>query len=193
MTPPDDESTRLPEDFLRKASDGSMQPRPTEPAEPPPAATQAYGSQPFPQQDYGQPTYGAPTSGQPGYGQAGYDPNAYPPQGYGQPPYGYAYPAAAPSDGQAVTAMVLGIIALALSCGYGCTLVMSPIALFLGRSAMKRIDESQGRLGGRGMAQAGFIMGIIGTVLLVLAILAVIVIIAIGVSGGFDDGSSNTY
>lgn len=187
MTQPEDEPTRLPDDFLRKPSDDSGQ----QSQEPP---TQyggaAYGQQAadpsaYPQGDYGQAGYG-----QPGYGQAN-------PPGYGQPyqpgyapPYGYN--AAPPSDGQAITAMVLGIIALALSCGYGCSLVLSPVALFLGRGAMKRIDESQGQVGGRGMAQAGFIMGIIGTVLLVLAILAVIVVIVIGVSGGFDDGSS-TY
>jgi hypothetical protein len=69
--------------------------------------------------------------------------------------------------------MVLGIIALVGACGYGLSLLLSPVALFLGRSSMKRIDASQGQLGGRGLAQAGFIMGIIGTVLLVLVIVVV--------------------
>ena len=41
---------------------------------------------------------------------------------------------------------------------------------------MNRIDASQGQLGGRGMAQAGMILGIIGTVLLVLAIVAAVVV-----------------
>ena len=40
------------------------------------------------------------------------------------------------------------------------------------------------------MAQAGFILGIIGTVLLVLAIAALVTIIVIGVNGGFDDSST---
>lgn len=115
----------------------------------------------------------------PGYGQA---------PGYGQVPgYGQMpFRPAAPTEGMAVAAMVIGIVGLAGACMYGIGTLISPVALFLGRSSMKKIDASQGQLGGRGMAQAGFIMGIIGTVLLVLAILAVAGIVAIGVSGGFD-------
>ncbi len=51
--------------------------------------------------------------------------------------------------------------------------IISPVALFLGRSSMKRIDASEGRLAGRGLAQAGFIMGIVGTVLFVLSVLVI--------------------
>ena len=49
--------------------------------------------------------------------------------------------------------------------------MVAPFALVIGRGAVKEIDASGGSLGGRGMAQAGYILGIIGTV--ILALLAV--------------------
>jgi hypothetical protein len=107
-----------------------------------------------------------PANEPPGYGQV-------PPPGWTPPPGYYGYAPAAPTDGQAIASMIIGIVALVGACGYGVTLLISPVALFLGRSSMKRIDASQGRIGGRGFAQAGFILGIIGTVLLVLTIIAV--------------------
>ena len=81
--------------------------------------------------------------------------------------------------------MVVGIVALVFACAYGVTLLGSPVAWWLGAKAKKEIDASQGRLGGRGMAQAGFILGIIGTVLLVLAIIAVIALVVFAVN--YDD------
>jgi hypothetical protein len=128
-----------------------------------------------------------PSGEQPGYwGQ--------PPQ-YGQqpgyPPYqqqgGYpvAYPP--PNHGRAVAAMVVGIVALVFSCAYGVPLLGSPVAWWLGATAKKEIDASQGQLGGRGMAQAGFVLGIIGTVLLVLGIIAVAGLLVFAAS--YDDGT----
>ncbi|EGD40013.1 OmpA/MotB [Nocardioidaceae bacterium Broad-1] len=111
--------------------------------------------------------------------------------GYGQAPYGapaaYSAQVGTPDSG-ATTAMVLGIIGLAGGFFCGLPIVLSPFALFMGLSAKKRIDAAAGALTGRGNAQAGFILGIIGTVLLVLSILVIAIIIVIGVSGGFDDG-----
>ena len=51
-------------------------------------------------------------------------------------------------------------------------LIVSPVAWVLGAKAVREIDASPGRYGGRDRAQAGKIMGIIGTVLLVLGVLA---------------------
>jgi Domain of unknown function (DUF4190) len=104
-----------------------------------------------------------------------------PPTAYGLPPqppvYGYPQPYAPvpPTDGAGIAALVLGIVSLTFACAYGFGLILSPVALFLGRSSMKRIDASQGQIGGRGFAQAGFIMGIVGTVLLVLMLVALAV------------------
>jgi hypothetical protein len=103
----------------------------------------------------------------------------YPPTysgGYpGYPPPGYPMPAP-PEQPQAVTAMVLGILGL-VCCG-----IASPFAIWLGRKSMKEIDASGGWLGGRGQAQAGFIMGIIGTVLWVLGVLFYVVMAGLALS-----------
>jgi len=143
-----------------------------------------------------------PSGEQPGYWEQQQSQPPYPPagdpqqQGYGQqpqygqqpgyPPYqqqgGYpvAYPP--PNHGRAVASMVVGIVALVFGCAYGVTLLGSPVAWWLGAKAKKEIDASQGQLGGRGMAQAGFILGIIGTVLLVLAIIGLILLVVFAVS-----------
>jgi hypothetical protein len=57
----------------------------------------------------------------------------------------------------------------------------------MGKRAVREIDASHGRLGGRSQAQAGYILGIVGSVLLILAvaffvIYLLIVLIAVGVS-----------
>lgn len=110
---------------------------------------------------------------------------SYPPTGgqppYGQPPPGYGYgpppQPPAPDHPRATTSMVLGIVAVAG--GFVCYLpiLMAPFAWVVGRKTLREIDASQGRVGGRGMAMAGYVLGIIGSVLLGLALLVVAVII----------------
>ncbi|HET7688938.1 MAG TPA: DUF4190 domain-containing protein [Nocardioidaceae bacterium] len=144
--------------------------QPPQPHQPPPG----YGPTPPPPPP---PGYGQQQPyGQPGYGQPGYNP-------YGQPafnPYGQQY--VVPADHpKATTAMILGILGL-VCCG-----VLAPFAWVIGGRALKEIDSSMGRLGGRGQAQAGRVLGIIGTVVLILMAVYVIVAIGIGVSGGFDE------
>ena len=82
-----------------------------------------------------------------------------------------------PQAGGATAALVLGILSLVLCplCG--------PVAWGLGRKAEQEIDRSGGHLGGRGLATAGKILGIIGTVLIVVVIAVVIVSLAAD-SGG---------
>ena len=124
-----------------------------------------------------------PVPPQPSYGQP-YQQGAYPaPPGYPAQPGYPGYPAAPPNHGLAVAAMVVGIVSLALACGYGVGLLGSPVAWYLGRRSMRDIDASQGRLGGRGMAQAGFVLGVIGTVLLGLLVVALVALIAVAVGG----------
>ncbi|MFL6135801.1 MAG: DUF4190 domain-containing protein [Nocardioidaceae bacterium] len=110
-----------------------------------------YGPQHPQQQPYGQPPYGQPGSGQPPYGHPG----------YGQPSMAYA-----PDHPKATTALVLGILGMVV-CG-----VLAPFAWWIGKRTLNEIDGSHGQLGGRGTAQAGYVLGIIGTVLLLLGLLA---------------------
>jgi len=81
--------------------------------------------------------------------------------------------------------MVLGILGLVL-----CS-VVAPFAWSTGKRTMDEIDASRGRLSGRGMAQAGYVMGIIGTVLLGLALLmvAALLLLAVATSGRVFAGS----
>ncbi len=137
--------------------------------------------QPFDPNQPGFPTGGPEQLGPAGYGYP--PPSAYPGAGAPYPPpYPGSYPGYPPvgpprqEHPQAVPAMVLGILGL-VCCG-----LASPFAIWTGRKAMREIDASGGWMAGRGQAQAGFIMGIIGTVLWVLGILFYVVMIALAAS-----------
>ncbi|WP_181767739.1 DUF4190 domain-containing protein [Streptomyces albidus (ex Kaewkla and Franco 2022)] len=132
-----------------------------------------YGAQPpgpghgFGGQPYGGQQYGAQPYGQPGPGAAyGYPTQAPGSFGYGAGPGGYGWHGAPLPNGKSVAAMVLGIISMVVvaSCwGSFLGIITSPIALGLGLSARRGVER--GELGGRGQAVAGFVMGIVGTVL----------------------------
>jgi hypothetical protein len=61
----------------------------------------------------------------------------------------------------AVVAALIGIL-FGLFTGIA-GLVLGPVAYFLGKSAVSRIDSSEGKLGGRGTAVAGWVMGAVAT------------------------------
>jgi Domain of unknown function (DUF4190) len=75
-----------------------------------------------------------------------------------------------PERSQAVTALVLGIVGLFFS-------IVSPFAWKFGHDELKAIDEGRRPPDGHGMATAGRILGIIGTVLLVVQVLVLLLII----------------
>ncbi len=105
-------------------------------------------------------------------------PGPYGTQTYGAYPQGYG--AALPDEPSATTAMVLGIVGLVgiALCG-GITLVLSPFAWAIGRKSVREIDANPGRYGGRDRANAGKIMGIIGTVFLLIGIAAIVAVIGL--------------
>lgn len=81
---------------------------------------------------------------------------------------------------KAVWALVLGILSLVC-----CGLVAGIPAAILGHQAKQEIGASHGRQTGHGIAQAGFVCGIIGTVLSVLGLVFYVVMIAVaGVGAG---------
>jgi hypothetical protein len=190
------------------------------PSYPPPPASNPYGSgedqpqqppygqNPYGQNPYDQGAYDQNPYDQGAYGQQPYDQGSSDPQGYAQPgsPYGqgeapagygyaapYGYGAAPQNHPSATTALVLSLIGLAgiVFC-FGLTLVLSPFAWRIGASAVREIDASQGRLGGRDQANAGRIMGIIGTVLLALGILLVLGLVALLAAGSTGEYSIGT-
>lgn len=100
---------------------------------------------------------------QPGY-------NPYQPGG---PPPAWG----APDHPQATTILILGILGLVL-----CQLC-APFAWVMGSRAKREIDASGGRMGGRSAVMAGYIMGIVGSVIMILSLLAVVVVILIAILG----------
>lgn len=150
---------------------------------PPPSPHSPYGQQ----QPYGQPFAGQAPYGQSPYGQQ----QPYGQTPYGQAPYGQPYgptPYGQQKEGSATTSMVLGIVAVGGLFICGITILLSPVALIMGLNSKRRIDASGGQLSGRGEAQAGFVLGIIGTVLLVLGIIAIVALIVVAATS--DGGSS---
>jgi hypothetical protein len=71
-------------------------------------------------------------------------------------------PAVEKASSQAITALVLGIV------GFVCCQLAAPVAWYLGNQELRSIREGRSSPAGQGMATAGKILGIIGTVLFVL-------------------------
>jgi len=105
-----------------------------------------------------------PNQEQPGYWQQqGQQP------AYGQPSYGQAPVRYAPDHPKATTALVLGILGVVL-----CQII-APFAWSIGKKSLNEIDASNGMMGGRGSAQAGYVLGIVGTILLIVGVLFFVV------------------
>jgi uncharacterized membrane protein YjgN (DUF898 family) len=83
---------------------------------------------------------------------------------------------------RATTSLVLGILGIVI-CG-----ICAPFAWKFGKQAVTEIDASGGRMGGRGQAQAGYILGIIGTILLILTIVFFVVL---GITGSLAAMDAN--
>jgi hypothetical protein len=61
-------------------------------------------------------------------------------------------------------------------------LILGPVAYFLGKSAVARIDESQGAVGGRSMAVASWVLGVVATAIGAIATLGWLVVILLAIS-----------
>lgn len=117
--------------------------------------------------------------------QSGHQPGQTPPPGNQPPNWGGAYPPppqyppgyqpyyVPPKHPQATTAMVMGILGLAV-CG-----VLAPIAWVMGGRAVQEIDANPAAYSGRSEANAGKIMGIVGSCLIILMIVGFIGVFAL--------------
>jgi len=99
---------------------------------------------------------------------------SYPPPP-GQQPYPPMYQPPPASSGKATTSLVLGIVSLVF-----CGLFLGIPAMIVSRQAKREIRESGGRLGGDGLATAGFVTGLIGTIWSVISIILVVVVFVFG-------------
>lgn len=69
------------------------------------------------------------------------------------------------TSGRATTSLILGIL------GIVCCQICAPIAWYLGNNELKAIRAGSSPAGGEGIAKAGKITGIIGTILLILSLI----------------------
>ncbi len=128
-------------------------------------------------------TYQQPTT--PSYPQAPHGQAAYGQQPYGQQPYGGAYSPISPygpvltPHPEANSALIMGIVALAGTFVCGILCVLGPFAWAKGAKVRKEIDANPQQWSGRGEATAGYVMGIITTILLILVLLFVVVAIVV--------------
>ena len=153
---------------------------PTPYGEPPAPPTQPYAQQPPPYGSYDEGSHGQGSYAQGSYAQ---DPYAQPGQygqqpaqygGYSQPGYGPVGYGAPPAHPSATTALVLGLVSLIGLFICLVPIVAAPFAWRTGSRVVREIDAQPGRWSGREQAQAGRIMGMIGTVILVLGVLAIV-------------------
>lgn len=152
---------------------GDDQSQPQEPGPPEP------GPEPGPEQP-GYWEQQAQSQQQP-YSQQPYPQQPYPQSGYApQAPGQYA-----PDHPRATTVLVLGILSVVL-----CQ-VLGPFAWVMGKKTVEEIDASGGAIGGRGAANAGYVLGIVATVLLGLSLLVLVALIGFGIIGAVTSSSFN--
>ena len=122
---------------------------PQQPNQPPAGQPAQPGAYPPPGQPTGQPGYPAP--------------GAYPPPAPQYPAAGYGAPTATSKNNLGTWALVLGILSIV------CFGLLAGIpAIILGNKGKAAV--AQGLATNRGAAQAGFILGIIGTVFSIIGI-----------------------
>ena len=97
-----------------------------------------------------------------------------PPPTTGFGPGGFAA-APAPTPTSAAISLALGIASV-LCLGF---LAGIP-AMVLARRATREIDDARGALGGRGVATAGFVTGLVGSILGVLVVVGLVGVVALG-------------
>jgi len=89
----------------------------------------------------------------------------------------------------AITALVLGIVAFPGICCWGIpAVILGIVAIVLGRMALGRIRAAGGTIGGRGLAQAGWICGLVAAILGGIYGIVQLAILIFSISGAFTSG-----
>jgi len=88
----------------------------------------------------------------------------------------------------AIAALILGIVAFPGICCYGIVGVAFGVtALILGRISVRKIRAANGMLGGFGLAQAGWICGLVAAILGGLYGIFYVGLIVLGLSGALNN------
>lgn len=192
---------------------GVFAPPPAQPGvfSPPGGASSGQGEEPPPAPGW-QPQSPGPQSPQSGYGQQ-YGYGQQPQPGYGAPPPpghqqqgwqgggwqqpGWQLQPAPPGNGTAITGFVLSVSSIALlffSAGLSSifSLGLAIAGAIVGRNGRQKVDRGE-TTQHRGLGQAGFIIGIVGTVLATLATIGWILIFALVDGFDLDDDDDDFF
>ena len=109
----------------------------------------------------------------------------YPPPSYPPP----RVKASGSTEGRVTASLIAAIAGIVLGLPMGIPgMVLGTLAYFLGKSAVSRIDSSQGALGGRSVAVAGWVLGVvamaIGSVVTLVWIVVALVATSQPATGG---------
>jgi len=122
---------------------------------------------------YGPPPYGAP--GPAAYPSTpGDNPYAAPSAAGAYPPvYGYAYqqPSLLPTSGKAIASMVIGICSIVI---YFLGFILGPLAIGLWASARNDFKQIPPSHKGQGLATAGLVTGILGTLIGLFMVIVIV-------------------
>jgi hypothetical protein len=104
----------------------------------------------------------------------------HPPPSYPPPPQARAHGS---TDGRATASLLSAIAGIVLGLPFGIPgMALGTLAYFLGKSAVDNIDTSKGRLGGRGMAVAGWVLGAVAMAIGSAVTLVWLVVVLVAVS-----------
>ena len=104
----------------------------------------------------------------------------HPPPSYPPPPQARAQGS---TDGRATASLLSAIAGIVLGLPFGIPgMALGTLAYFLGKSAVDNIDTSKGRLGGRGMAVAGWVLGAVAMAIGSAVTLVWLVVVLVAVS-----------
>jgi len=93
-------------------------------------------------------------------------------------------PIDAKASGRATTSLILGIL------GFVCCQLCAPFAWYMGNQEVKAIKAGTSPAAGQGLATAGMILGIIGTVLLILGLVWVVFFGGIAMLGAMSEAAN---
>ena len=103
----------------------------------------------------------------------------FPPPSYPPP----SYSGTGALDNRSAIALAMAVLGLILRLPLGVPgLVFGPIAYFMGKSAVTRIDASAGALGGRNIGKAAWILGIAATAIGAVVSLVWLIFLLVSVS-----------
>ena len=137
-----------------------IQPSMSGPSEPPQSQPQEWAPPPPPPQQMQQQEWAPPPAPTPEWQDQ--------PIGSNTP---FQPPPAGAAGGQNKTLAIIAMISGILSCVCCLSIITGPLGAILGYLAKKKIAENPGEYGGEGMATAGMITGIVGTLLAVVLII----------------------